>query len=59
MLKTIAKMLFKACPRCHGDLTLDEYERRETGALTYACLQCGHMMRLEADATARQLSTAA
>jgi Zn ribbon nucleic-acid-binding protein len=56
---TIAKMLFKACPRCRGDLTLDKYERRETGALTYECLQCGHTMRIEAEATRRQLATAA
>jgi hypothetical protein len=41
MLKTVAKLLYKACPRCHGDLVLDEAERRETGACAYECLQCG------------------
>jgi len=47
MLKTIARMLYKACPRCHGDLILDEFEQRETGELTYECLQCGRTTRMQ------------
>lgn len=54
MLKTIARMLYKACPRCRGDLILDEGEQRETGAFVYECLQCGRNLRLEAQAERRQ-----
>ncbi len=47
-MKTIARMLYKACPRCHGDLVLDEYERLAAGTLSYECLQCGRPVRIEA-----------
>ena len=47
MLKTIARLLYKACPRCRGDLLLDEFERRDTGTIVYECLQCGRTTRLE------------
>ncbi len=30
-----AKIVLRACPRCHGDLFPDEYEE------DFACLQCG------------------
>jgi len=53
MLKTIARMLYKACPRCHGDLVLDEFERRDTGTLVYECLQCGRTTRVETPAEVR------
>jgi hypothetical protein len=32
-------LLLRACPRCHGALTVDGYER--DGAL--CCLSCGHV----------------
>ncbi len=40
---TKARMLrLRACPRCHGDLILDEDEyNRETDEDEYYCLQCG------------------
>ena len=53
-MKTIARMLFKACPRCHGDLALDEMEGRETGVITYECLQCGRVTRIERTPEIRQ-----
>lgn len=52
-MKTFARMLFKACPRCHGDLTLDEYERHDTGVVAYECLQCGRVVRIETQVEAR------
>ena len=52
-MKTFARMLFKACPRCHGDLLLDEYERHDTGEVAYECLQCGRMVRIETQVEAR------
>ena len=30
-------MLFKSCPRCHGDLALEELP----GEADFVCLQCG------------------
>jgi DNA-directed RNA polymerase subunit RPC12/RpoP len=54
MQKTIARMLYKACPRCQGDLVLDEYDRLATGALTYECLQCGRTTRIEQRVEQRQ-----
>ena len=54
MLKTTVRMLYKACPRCRGDLVLDEFERRDTGTLVYECLQCGGTTRLESQAEVRQ-----
>jgi len=53
MLQTVARMLYKACPRCRGDLILDVEERRETGTLVYECLQCGRTLRIEAQAEIR------
>jgi uncharacterized protein (DUF983 family) len=40
MKKTLrnAKIVLRACPRCHGDLFPDEYEE------DYACLQCGRRL---------------
>ena len=59
MVNTIARMLYKACPRCHGDLVLDEYERRMVGgALVYECLQCGRTTRVEAQVERRELIAA-
>jgi uncharacterized protein YbaR (Trm112 family) len=54
LLKTIARMLYKACPRCRGDLVLDEEERRDTGMLVYECLQCGRPARIEARVEVRE-----
>lgn len=31
-------MLFKACPRCSGDL----YDGKDTLSYFIACIQCGH-----------------
>jgi hypothetical protein len=30
-------MLFKSCPRCHGDLALEELP----GEAEFVCIQCG------------------
>lgn len=36
-------LLLKACPRCHGDLTMDSDAR-----CSYLyCLQCGHVLSRE------------
>lgn len=42
MKKTLrnAKIVLRACPRCHGDLFPDEYEE------DFACLQCGRRLSL-------------
>ena len=53
MLQTIARMLYKGCPRCGGDLILDDEERRESGAPVYQCLQCGRTARLQQRAERR------
>jgi DNA-directed RNA polymerase subunit RPC12/RpoP len=40
-MKTV---LYKACPRCHGDLLMDEEAEptvRLKGGIGYVCLQCG------------------
>ena len=37
-----AKIVLRACPRCHGDLFPDEYEE------DFACLQCGRRLGLAA-----------
>jgi DNA-directed RNA polymerase subunit RPC12/RpoP len=29
---------FKGCPRCHGDVTIEEFH----GETELVCLQCGH-----------------
>jgi hypothetical protein len=53
---TIAKVLLHACPRCHGDLFLDNEDKE------YGCLQCGRVYRLaylEARGTIDQLLAAA
>jgi len=42
--------LYKACPRCHGDLVLDpEAERSLTmdSRIEYICLQCGRPTTIE------------
>jgi predicted RNA-binding Zn-ribbon protein involved in translation (DUF1610 family) len=39
--------IFKSCPKCHGDLTLeqDEYSRRLGDRNTdFVCLQCGYRL---------------
>lgn len=33
-------LLLKACPRCHGDLTLE----RDGDATYLECVQCGHII---------------
>ena len=51
--------LYKACPRCRGDLMLDaEDEPRlvEDQPLEYVCLQCGRRAAVE---TARAVRVAA
>ena len=42
MKKTLrnAKIVLRACPRCHGDLFPDEYEE------DFACLQCGRRLSI-------------
>jgi uncharacterized protein YbaR (Trm112 family) len=47
-------MLYKACPRCHGDLVLDNDERLATGTPAYECLQCGRTVRIEQQVEQRQ-----
>ena len=44
MKKTLrnARIVLRACPRCHGDLFPDEYEE------DFACLQCGRRFSLAA-----------
>ena len=44
MKKTLrhAKIVLRACPRCHGDLFPDEYEE------DFACLQCGRRLSIAA-----------
>jgi hypothetical protein len=37
-----AKIVLRACPRCHGDLFPDEYEE------DFACLQCGRRFSVAA-----------
>lgn len=37
-----AKIVLRACPRCHGDLFPDEYEE------DFACLQCGRRFGIAA-----------
>lgn len=43
--KQLRTYLYKACPRCHGDLVLDIEESPRLPqarlAAAYACLQCG------------------
>lgn len=35
-------MLYKSCPRCHGDLVFDrESEGKNPEMLDFVCLQCG------------------
>ena len=41
-------------PGIFGDLTLDEYERHETGLITYECLQCGRPVRIQTQVEQRQ-----
>jgi hypothetical protein len=41
-INSTRSILFRACPRCHGDLVLDSEEAQELhGELYYVCLQCG------------------
>ena len=42
--------LYKACPRCHGDLVLDadvKHSRMIDGRVEYVCLQCGRRTSIE------------
>lgn len=43
--QTLKTMLYKACPRCRGDLVMEQEdgERYANGGaeVHYACLQCG------------------
>jgi DNA-directed RNA polymerase subunit RPC12/RpoP len=52
MLKTehLKAYIYKACPRCHGDLILDQDMDEDllTGpSIEYSCLQCGRRVSLE------------
>jgi hypothetical protein len=60
MLKEIRlkTTLFKACPRCHGDLILDDEEAsdvalNDTGT-GYVCLQCGRRATVKAPTAEKQ-----
>jgi uncharacterized protein YbaR (Trm112 family) len=53
--------LYKACPRCQGDLVMDpESELGELAQVAYVCLQCGRRTTLRAllEQQARQKSAA-
>ena len=41
-------MLYKSCPRCHGDLIVDrESEGLNPEALDFVCLQCGRNVAMK------------
>lgn len=47
----VKKFLYKACPRCHGDLVLDadvEPSLMLEDQPAYTCLQCGRRVSPEA-----------
>ncbi len=49
--QVVRKLILRACPRCHGDLMLDNYDTDEE----FKCLQCGrhtNMMLIKQPAAA-------
>jgi DNA-directed RNA polymerase subunit RPC12/RpoP len=55
MFRTRA-FLYKACPRCRGDLMLDPDLDEELGmepSLEYVCLQCGRRISQKSQAAIR------
>ena len=46
----LGTFLFKACPRCHGDLALDQDEESTPpdASIQYVCLECGRRMTMAA-----------
>jgi len=47
--KSIKTFLYKACPRCHGDLVLEEeLGHALQGQVEYVCLQCGRSVPIDA-----------
>jgi DNA-directed RNA polymerase subunit RPC12/RpoP len=56
-------LLYRACPRCHGDLVLDAEEGQRPGqdGLEYVCLQCGRRttMKVEGAAQAKEVARTA
>ena len=53
--------LYKACPRCHGDIVLDadvEHNPMIDNRLEYVCLQCGRRTSVEAGSVAKTPATA-
>jgi hypothetical protein len=41
-------MLYKSCPRCHGDLIVDrESEGENPEMLDFVCLQCGRNVSMK------------
>ncbi len=55
MSKTVLKTyLFKACPRCHGDLILDlDAGQERDSQVVYVCLQCGRPREVLSDSQSR------
>jgi hypothetical protein len=50
----VKSFLFKQCPRCHGDLVLDnDAESGEAKEVCYACLQCGRRVFISAMSTVK------
>jgi len=48
--------LYKACPRCHGDIVLDvdvEQNLLIDNRLEYVCLQCGRRTWIETESVAK------
>jgi hypothetical protein len=48
--------LYKACPRCHGDLIMDPEEADyppQEDRVEYVCLQCGRSVAFQVAAVSR------
>jgi DNA-directed RNA polymerase subunit RPC12/RpoP len=43
----ISRLLYKACPRCRGDLLLDSESTQNANTVFYECLQCGRSFSAE------------
>lgn len=57
----VRTFLYKACPRCHGDLVLDAPavpSMKSGDRFEYVCLQCGRHASLEAAAVTKAPSAA-
>jgi DNA-directed RNA polymerase subunit RPC12/RpoP len=53
--------LYKACPRCHGDLVVDADVQQNLiidNRLAYVCLQCGRRTLVETESVAKTPATA-